>query len=97
MFITTNDRVELWVETSGEGIPILFIHEFGGSFDSWQPQIHAFSRRYQCITYPARGYPPSSVPQDLEAYSQQRAVDDALAVLDGLRIEKAHIVVLSLG
>ncbi len=97
MFITTNDRVQLWVETSGEGIPILFIHEFGGSFDSWQPQVHAFSRRYQCITYAARGYPPSSVPQDLEAYSQQRAVEDALAVLDGLGIEKAHIVGLSMG
>lgn len=97
MFINTSDDVQLWVEECGNGIPILFIHEFGGNYDSWQPQIHAFSRRYRCITYAARGYPPSSVPTRLEAYSQQRAAEDALAVLDGLGIRQAHIVGLSMG
>lgn len=97
MFITTDDDVQLYVESYGEGTPLLFIHEFGGNYDSWQPQIHYFSRRYRCITYAARGYPPSAVPQQLESYSQQRAVQDALAVLDGLGIEKAHIIGLSMG
>lgn len=97
MFITTDDDVELYVESYGEGTPLLFIHEFGGNYDSWQPQIHYFSRRYRCITYAARGYPPSAVPQQLEAYSQQRAVQDALAVLDALGIEQAHIIGLSMG
>ncbi|MFS2221959.1 alpha/beta fold hydrolase [Pantoea sp. B65] len=97
MFITTDDNIQLYVESYGDGTPLLFIHEFGGNYDSWQPQIHYFSRRYRCITYAARGYPPSSVPQQLDAYSQQRAVLDALAVLDGLGIEKAHIIGLSMG
>lgn len=97
MFINTSDDVQLWVEECGNGLPILFIHEFGGNYDSWQPQIHAFSRRYRCITYAARGYPPSSIPGQLEAYSQQRAAEDALAVLDGLGIRQAHIVGLSMG
>jgi len=97
MRITTPDGVALHVEEAGEGTPILFIHEFGGNHGSWEPQMRFFSRRHRCIAYAARGYPPSDVPGDLAAYSQARAADDAVAVLDGLGIEKAHIVGLSMG
>ncbi len=95
--ITTKDGVKLHVEEAGEGTPILFIHEFGGNHASWEPQIRYFSRRHRCITYAARGYPPSDVPSSVDAYSQALAADDAVAVLDGLGIDRAHIVGLSMG
>jgi pimeloyl-ACP methyl ester carboxylesterase len=95
--ITTKDGVKLHVEEAGEGTPILFIHEFGGNHQSWEPQLRYFSRRHRCISYAARGYPPSDVPDSVEAYSQAIAADDAVAVLDALKIEKAHIVGLSMG
>jgi len=95
--ITAKDGVKLYVEETGEGTPILFIHEFGGNHESWEPQLRYFSRRHRCITYAARGYPPSDVPDSVEAYSQAIAADDAVAVLDALKIEKAHIVGLSMG
>jgi pimeloyl-ACP methyl ester carboxylesterase len=95
--ITTRDGVKLHVEEAGEGTPILFIHEFGGNHASWEPQLRFFSRRHRCITYAARGYPPSDVPDSIEAYSQALAADDAVAVLDDLEIDKAHIVGLSMG
>ncbi|WP_165405396.1 alpha/beta fold hydrolase [Bradyrhizobium genosp. SA-3] len=95
--ITAKDGMKLHVEEAGEGTPILFIHEFGGNHDSWEPQLRYFSRRHRCTTYAARGYPPSDVPDSLEAYSQAIAADDAVAVLDGLGIDKAHIVGLSMG
>lgn len=97
MHITTRDGVKLYVEEAGQGTPILFIHEFGGNYDAWEPQMRRFSRRHRCITYAARGYKPSDIPTDLEQYSQRIAVEDALAVLDALGIEKAHIVGLSMG
>ena len=53
--------------------------------------------RYRCVTYAARGYLPSGVPADPAAYSQERAVADAIAVLDGLGIRPAHVVGLSMG
>src|SRR6201997_4460042 len=95
--ITTRDGVKLHVEEAGQGSPILFIHEFGGNHASWEPQLRFFSRRYRCITYAARGYPPSDVPENIESYSQAIAADDAVAVLDALEIDKAHIVGLSMG
>lgn len=95
--ITAKDGVKLYVEEAGEGTPILFIHEFGGNHASWEPQLRFFSRRHRCISYAARGYPPSDVPDSVEAYSQAIAADDAVAVLDALGIDKAHIVGLSMG
>jgi pimeloyl-ACP methyl ester carboxylesterase len=95
--VKTDDGVELYYEDTGSGTPIVFAHEFAGDFRSWEPQVRHFSRRYRCITYNARGYPPSEVPLDGSSYSQQRARDDILCVLDGLDIERAHIVGLSMG
>jgi pimeloyl-ACP methyl ester carboxylesterase len=56
-----------------------------------------FSRRYRCVVYNARGYPPSDVPDNFERYSQERARDDIRAVLDALKIDKAHVVGISMG
>jgi pimeloyl-ACP methyl ester carboxylesterase len=95
--LTTDDGVALFYQETGEGIPIVFVHEFAGDHRSYEPQVRHFGRRYRCITYNARGYPPSDVPQDGERYSQDRARDDIRAVLDALRIDRAHIVGLSMG
>ena len=94
---TTTDGVELHYETTGVGPAILFIHEFAGDLESWEPQIRFFSPRYRCITFNARGYPPSEVPADPSAYSQQIAVNDAIAVLDAAGAEDARVVGLSMG
>jgi pimeloyl-ACP methyl ester carboxylesterase len=56
-----------------------------------------FGQRYRCIAFNARGYPPSDVPENHAAYSQDRAADDIRAVLDHLDISKAHVVGLSMG
>jgi pimeloyl-ACP methyl ester carboxylesterase len=95
--VRTDDGVTLHVESTGTGIPLLFIHEFAGDHRSWEPQVRFFSASFRCVSYAARGYPPSDVPDDPEAYSQQRAAADAIAVLDGLAIPAAHVVGLSMG
>ena len=95
--LTTDDGVNLAFEDTGSGTPVVFVHEFAGDMRSWEPQVRFLSRRYRCITYNARGFPPSDVPDGAGAYSQDRARDDVLAVLDGLGIGRAHIVGLSMG
>jgi pimeloyl-ACP methyl ester carboxylesterase len=94
---TTDDGVQLYYEETGTGSPMLFVHEFAGDYRSWEPQVREFARRHRCVTYNARGYPPSDVPAEPERYSQGRAVADAIAVLDHLGIERAHVVGLSMG
>src|SRR5215470_7837355 len=95
--ITTDDGVKLHAEDTGTGEPLLFVHEFAGDHRSWEPQVRFFSGGYRCITYAARGYPPSDVPGDAASYSQERAVADAIAVLDGLGVDRAHVTGLSMG
>jgi pimeloyl-ACP methyl ester carboxylesterase len=89
--------VSLYYEEVGEGRPIVFVHEFAGDCRSWRPQVQFFARRYRTVAFNARGYPPSSVPDDVAAYSQDLAADDIKGVMDHLRIDKAHVVGLSMG
>ena len=96
-FVTASDGVRLYVEEAGSGAPIVFVHEFAGDHRSWELQVRYFSRRYRCITFAARGYPPSDVPDDVAAYSQARAATDIADVLAALGLDKAHIVGLSMG
>jgi pimeloyl-ACP methyl ester carboxylesterase len=95
--LTTDDGVKLHYEEVGSGIPIVFVHEFAADCRSWETQMRYFGRRYRCIAFNARGYPPSDVPEDVEKYSQERARDDIRAVLDALKLDKAHVVGLSMG
>jgi pimeloyl-ACP methyl ester carboxylesterase len=95
--IPTDDGVRLYYEEAGSGYPIVFVHEFAGDYRSYEPQLRYFARRYRCIAFNARGYPPSDVPEDWQTYSQERARDDIRAVLDGLSFEKAHVVGISMG
>ena len=89
--------VNLHYEVTGQGFPLIWSHEFGGDYRSWEPQVRFFSRRYQVITYNARGYPPSDVPQDPAAYSQQQSIEDLYGLFRHLGIDKAFVGGLSMG
>jgi len=88
---------KLYFEESGSGDPIIFIHELASDLRGWSAQTCYFSRGYRCIAYNARGYPPSDIPEDFASYGWEFAVDDIAAVMGGLKIERAHLVGLSMG
>ena len=90
--------VELYYEDAGGSFPpIVFCHEFAGDYRAWDPQVRAFGRAYRCITYSHRGFPPSSVPDDPEAYSQDLLIEDLRALVEHLGLERAHFVGFSMG
>jgi pimeloyl-ACP methyl ester carboxylesterase len=89
--------VNIYYEEAGSGIPILFVHEFAGDWRSWEAQMRFFSSRYRVITFSARGYLPSDVPDNKEAYSQDSQIEDVKGLLDALKIDRAHICGLSMG
>jgi pimeloyl-ACP methyl ester carboxylesterase len=96
-YATTPDGVRLYYEEAGKGTPIVFVHEFSGDLRSWEAQIQHFSRRYRCIAFNARGYPPSDVPPRVSSYSQKLATEDIVAVMRHLKIRKAHVMGCSMG
>jgi pimeloyl-ACP methyl ester carboxylesterase len=95
--VTTRDGVKLYCEQAGRGVPIVFVHELAGDYRSWEPQMRFFSRRYHCIVFNARGYPPSDVPPGRTRYSQQIVADDVADVLRALKLPKAHLVGSAMG
>ena len=96
-YVNSNDGIKLYYEEVGAGLPIVFVHEFAGDHRSYEPQLRHFARRYRCVAFNARGYPPSDVPPEPARYSQERARDDILAILDGLGLDQAHVVGISMG
>ena len=96
-YVAALDGTQLYYEEVGKGSAVVFVHEYAGDHRTWEPQLRHFARAHRCITFSQRGYPPSDIPEDPARYSQDIARDDITAVLDGLGIEKAHIVGHSMG
>ena len=95
-FIKSNN-IDLFYEETGEGTPMIFVHEFAGDYRSWEQQVKFFSGNYKTVTYNARGFPPSQVPNNVESYSQDIALEDLVNVIKKLSIVPCHIVGLSMG
>lgn len=84
----------LYYEEQGSGEPLVFVH--GHSLDRrmWREQVARFADRYRVIVYDARGYGRSSAQREGFLFTH---ADDLVALLDGLGIERAHVVGLSMG
>ena len=95
------DGVKLYWEDTGTAhastTPIIFVHEFGGDYRSWDDQMRHFGRGRRCITFSGRGYPKSDVPTDASQYGQDLSTRDVVAVMDAAGVAKAHVVGLSMG
>src|SRR3984957_14043218 len=96
-YATTDDGVGVYYDETGKVRALILVHEFAGDVRSFEPQLRHFGKRYRTIAFNARGFPPSDVPEHVSSYSQTRAADDILAVLDHLDEKQAHIVGLSMG
>ena len=92
-----SNGVRLYYEEACKGTPIVFVHEYADDLHGWDAQMRFFSRRYRCIAYNARGYPPSEVPKAVSKYSQAIATDDIANLMRHLKLRKAHIIGCSMG
>jgi len=88
---------DIFYEVTGEGTPIVWCHEAAGDYRSWDPQVKFFARFFRNVTWNFRGFPPSSVPDQPAAYSEEIMVADMRELMRELDIERAHIVALASG
>ena len=82
-------------DVTGVGDPLLLIMGLGADSKMWMLQTPTFSERLRCITFDNRGVGESSIPEG--PYSTEQMAGDALAVLDALDVERAHVLGISLG
>jgi pimeloyl-ACP methyl ester carboxylesterase len=97
MPMVSGNGVQLYWEATGEGAPLVWVHEYGGDFRSWEPQVRYFARRYRVITFNQRGYPPSTVPTTARDYSQALLVDDLHQLITHLDLGPVHLGGCSMG
>ena len=87
----------LYYESTGEGVPVVLCHEFAGDMRAWEPQVRHLARRHRVVAFNYRGYPPSDVSEDPDAYSPDGLVADLLGLLDGLGLDRVHLAGLATG
>lgn len=85
----------LHVVREGAGPPLLLLVGLGGRCDFWRGTMAAFADRYDCISFDHRKT-GDSLPSDVRTTVAVLAAD-AVALLDRLGIERAHVVGHSLG
>src|SRR5262245_7677841 len=84
----------LGAAVSGDGPQVLFIQGCGVEGEGWRPQTDALSRDYQCLWFDNRDI-ERSLPIGA-AVSVEQMTEDALAVMDSLSWEDAHVIKHSL-
>jgi 3-oxoadipate enol-lactonase len=82
--------------TGKSGAPVVMLsHSLGSNLAMWNLQRTALEGRYQVLTYDMRGHGNSDISEG--AYTLEQLADDALYLLDALKIDRVHFVGLSIG
>lgn len=88
-------NAQLHYSDDGDGFPVLLIHGLAGDHSAWAPQVTALRDRYRVVAFDNRGAGRST--QREEAVTTRSMAEDALALLDVLGVERAHVVGRSMG
>lgn len=96
-YFRTDDRVRIYFEEHGAGLPLVLAYGIGGNADLWHVNVKALAARYRVVLWEPRGHARSDSPADPARYSFHRWVLDLRGLLDHLRVRRAHVGGLSLG
>jgi len=86
--------IELHVEQSGKGRPLVMLHGLTGNIESMRAEIDRLSRSRHVIAIDSRGHGRSDKPA---AYTLTDHVDDVLSVLNALNLSQVDLMGSSMG
>jgi pimeloyl-ACP methyl ester carboxylesterase len=94
-----NQGVRIHYEVEGSGPPLVLLHGLSGSMEMFRMYgyVKPLKKKYQLILIDFRGHGASDKPHDPEAYRAKTLVADIVAVLDRLKVDKAHFLGYSMG
>jgi len=87
--------VEIFYDEVGSGPPLMMVPGLGGIGSIWAPQVAAFKQDFRCITHDHRGCGQSTRWRG--EYTVEQMADDALRLMDALKVECAHFIGHSTG
>jgi len=91
------DGTKIYYETRGTGVPIVMIYGVCCQMNHWHHQMIQFSQTHQVITFDIRGHHQSEVPTDPSNLNIDSVARDVLALMEHLKLSKAHLVGHSFG
>ncbi|MBF7052378.1 alpha/beta fold hydrolase [Halomonas sp. KAO] len=83
-----------YLDTGGDGTPLVVIHGLFGSADNWRSHIKAWEERHRVVAVDLRNHGRSP---HVEGMGYTAMADDILALLDSLSISRAHLLGHSMG
>jgi pimeloyl-ACP methyl ester carboxylesterase len=94
-----NQDVKIYYEIEGQGPALMFAHGATGNMNSWRSYgyVDKFKSDHTVILYDMRGHGQSDKPHTVEAYNYSFLIDDVIAVLDALQLDKTHFWGYSMG
>ena len=91
------DGVTLNVETHGSGPPLVLLHGFTGSAETWREPARCWGDAFTTIAVDLIGHGRSDAPADPARYRMERCVADLVALFDQLGLDRPAVLGYSLG
>jgi 3-oxoadipate enol-lactonase len=97
MPIIDANGISIDVEVTGpDTAPVLMLSSsLGTTKHMWDPQMDAFAKDYRVVRYDRRGHGKSALPKG--PYNMEMLARDAVAVMDGLKLDRVNWLGLSMG
>lgn len=90
-----NLRMHYQLDGRAEAPTLALSNSLGTNLSLWDPQLPAFTKHFRVLRYDSRGHGQTTATPG--EYSIEQLASDVLALLDALKIEKAHFCGLSIG
>ncbi|MFD3448694.1 2-succinyl-6-hydroxy-2,4-cyclohexadiene-1-carboxylate synthase [Microbacteriaceae bacterium 4G12] len=84
-------------EVIGSGEPLLLLHGFTGSKETWRRFLPSWSQQFQIITVDLIGHGETDRPDDPKRYRIEKVAEDIVQLLTKLHVQKAHVLGYSMG
>jgi 2-succinyl-6-hydroxy-2,4-cyclohexadiene-1-carboxylate synthase len=97
LIVDAGDGLALNVNVSGDGAPLIVLHGFTGSSETWADLGSRIGARCMMIAVDLPGHGMSTSPMGPERYDLNRLSDDLARVMDAIQIESATILGYSMG
>jgi 2-succinyl-6-hydroxy-2,4-cyclohexadiene-1-carboxylate synthase len=85
------------VVTAGSGAPLMLLHGFTGCAQSWAHVRPALTAHFKLIMPDLPGHGRSASPLDPARYSIGHCIEDLIAILDFLGVQRTHLLGYSMG